>query len=71
MITVKVTNCTIVESEMVVSCQTTNTAHPNITLEFSTKHGCGQTLEGVQSEIDGGAKLLWIAYEKPQWDVVA
>ncbi len=71
MITVKVTNCTIVESEMVVSCQTTNTAHPNITLEFSTKHGCGQTLEGVQSEIDGGAKLLWIAYAKPQWDVVA
>ena len=54
MITVKVTNCTIVESEMVVSCQTTNTAHPNITLEFSTKHGCGQTLEGVQSEIDRG-----------------
>ena len=71
MITVKVTNCTIVESNMVVSCQTTNTAHPNITLEFSTKHGCGQTLDGVQSEIDGGAKLLWIAYEKPQWDVVA
>ena len=71
MITVKVTNCTIVESDMVVSCQTTNTAHPNIMLEFSTKHGCGQTLEGVQSEIDGGAKLLWIAYAKPQWNVVA
>lgn len=69
MIAVKVTNCTIVESEMGVSCQTTNTAHPNITLEFSTKHGCGQTLEGVQSEIDGGAKLLWIAYAKPQWTV--
>jgi len=63
MITVKVTNCTIANSEMGVSCQTTNTAHPNITLEFSTKHGCGQTLEGVQNEIDGGAK--------PQWNVVA
>lgn len=71
MITVKVLNCTIVESEMVVSCKTTNTAHQNITLEFSTKHGCGQTLEGVQREIDGGAKLLWIAYAKPQWNVVA
>lgn len=71
MITVKVMNCTIVESEMVVSCQTTNTEHPNVTLEFSTLHGCGQTLEGVQSEIDGGAKLLWIAYAKPQWNVVA
>ena len=69
MITVKVTNCTIVESDMVVSCQTTNTDYPNITLEFSTKHGCGQTLEGVQNEIDGGAKLLWIAYAKPQWTV--
>ena len=69
MITVKVTNCTIVESDMVVSCQTTNTAYPNITLEFSTKHGCGQTLEGVQNEINGGAKLLWIAYEQPQWTV--
>lgn len=69
MITVKVMNCTIVESEIVVSCQTTNTAHPNITLEFSTKHSCGQTLEGVQSEIDGSAKLLWIAYAKPQWNV--
>ena len=71
MITVKVTNCTIVESEMVVSCQTTNTDYPDITLEFSTKHGCGQTLEGAQNEIDGGAKLLWIAYAKPQWNVVA
>jgi hypothetical protein len=69
MITVKVTNCTIVESDMVVSCQTTNTAYPNITLEFSTKHGCGQTLEGVQNEINCGAKLLWIAYEQPQWTV--
>ena len=69
MITVKVTNCTIVESDMVVSCQTTNTAYPNITLEFSTKHGCGQTLEGVQYEIEGGATLLWIAYSKPQWTV--
>ena len=69
MITVKVTNCTIVESDMVVSCQTTNADYPDITLEFSTKHGCGQTLEGVQNEIDGGAKLLWIAYAKPQWNV--
>jgi len=69
MITVKVTNCTIVESNMVISCQTTNTAYPDITLEFSTKHGCGQTLEGVQNEIDGGAKLLWIAYAQPQWAV--
>ena len=69
MITVKVTNCTIVESDMVVSCQTTNTDYPNITLEFSTKHGCGQTLEGVQNEIDGGATLLWIAYAQPQWKV--
>ena len=69
MITVKVTNCTIVESDMVVSCQTTNTAYPDVTLEFSTKHGCGQTLEGVQNEIDGGATLLWIAYAQPQWTV--
>jgi hypothetical protein len=69
MITVKVTNCTIVESDMVVSCQTTNTAYPDVTLEFSTKHGRGQTLEGVQNEIDGGAKLLWIAYAQPQWTV--
>jgi len=23
----------------------------------------------VQNEIDGGAKLLWIAYEQPQWTV--
>ena len=69
MITVKVTNCTIVESDMVVSCQTTNTAYPDVTLEFSTKHGCGQTLEGVQNEIDGGATLLWIAYAQPQWAV--
>jgi hypothetical protein len=69
MITVKVTNCTIVESDMIVSCQTTNTDYPDITLEFSTKHGCGQTLEGAQNEIDGGAKLLWIAYAKPQWTV--
>ena len=59
MITVKVTNCTIVESDMVVSCQTTNTAYPDV------------TLEGVQNEIDGGAKLLWIAYAQPQWNVVA
>ena len=57
MITVKVTNCTIVESDMVVSCQTTNTAYPDV------------TLEGVQNEIDGGAKLLWIAYAQPQWTV--
>ena len=69
MITVKVTNCTIVESDMVVSCQTTNTAYPDVTLEFSTKHGCGQPLEGIQNEIDGGAKLLWIAYAQPQWTV--
>ena len=69
MITVKVTNCTIVESDMVVSCQTTNTAYPDVTLEYSTKHGCGQTLEGVQNEIDGGAELLWIAYAQPQWTV--
>ena len=57
MITVKVTNCTIVESDMIVSCQTTNTDYPDI------------TLEGAQNEIDGGAKLLWIAYAKPQWTV--
>ena len=69
MITVKVTNCTIVESDIVVSCQTTNTAYPDITLEYSTKHDYGQTLEGVQNEIDGGAKLLWISYAKPQWNV--
>ena len=66
---VTVTNVDITKGEMVVSVNTTNTAHPGITQQFSIVEGASQTLLGVVRTIDAAAKMMWAGYGNPSWQV--
>ena len=68
-ITVKVTNVTISGEKLNAQVETTNTAHPNVTLTFDIDEGASQTLEGVKKAIEGAARMMWAGYPQPSWNV--
>ena len=66
---VKVLSARFYLGQLLAKIETTNTDYPGATEELDVRLAYAASVSDMQADINRMAKVFWLAYNHPEWDV--